>query len=269
MNAGFLQRLLAGLGSTSVTTGRTTGPPTSSNGASSMHLFWEVPPQPLVEVSADLEILTPPKVSELYFWALQVNFVAGGAGRGGAHIGLQHHPAYPDNGAINWGGYKAGGGELDGSLSELPSALDNINTRTFPWTAGRRYRLRVFPVRPGHWRGTVLDTITGTETVIRDLYVDADHLVRPMVWSEVFAHCDHPSVTIRWSNLQATTAQGAVVRALTVRCNYQDHADGGCANTNSTVDRSGIGFVQQTNTTRAAKGGLLLTLPDIQEDSAQ
>ena len=261
MNAGFLQRLLGGLGSTVGPTGRITGPPTSSNGASSMHLFWEIPPQPFVEVSADLEILDLPQVPELYFWALQVNFVDGGIDRGGAHIGLQYHPAYPDGGAVNWGGYHRGGGELDGTVSELPSALDNINTRTYRWSTARRYRFRVFLARPGNWRGTVTDTRGDVETVIRDLHVEADNLVRPMVWSEVFAHCDHPSVTARWSNLQGTTAEGSVVRALTVRTNYQSHSDGGCANTNSSVDGNGLGFLQQTNTSRSNRGGALLTLP--------
>ena len=97
MVADFFRRFLQ-------STTRVTGPPTSSNGASSMHLFWEVPPEPLAEVSVDVEVLTPPAVEKLYFWALQVNFVsATGGDRGGAHTGLQYHPAYPDGGAVNWG----------------------------------------------------------------------------------------------------------------------------------------------------------------------
>jgi hypothetical protein len=227
-----------------------------------MHLFWEVPPAPLDEVSVDLEILEPPVVDKLYFWALQVNFVTGsGADRGGAHTGLQHHPAYPDGGAVNWGGYHpAGGGELDGSSSDLPSALDNRNTRDYPWRPGRRYSLRVFRADRHRWRATVTDTVTGEATVIRDLYVEAEHLVRPMVWSEVFADCDHPSVAVRWSNLVATPAAGGAITALTVRTNYQSHADGGCANTDSSVDSEGLGFVQRTNSDRANRGGSLLTL---------
>ncbi len=227
-----------------------------------MHLFWEVPPVPLAEVSADLEILEPPTVGKLYFWALQVNFVSSsGADRGGAHTGLQHHPAYPGGGAVNWGGYHpAGGGELDGSVSELPSTLGNINTRDYRWQPGKVYRFKVFAADAGQWRATVTDTSTGVETVIRDLLVDADHLVRPMVWSEVFADCDHPSVTVRWSNLQAVQSSGGTVRALSVRTNYQSHGDGGCANTSSTVDPAARGFLQQTNVHRPTGGGAILTL---------
>ncbi len=259
MVAPFLRRLLAGVPGSS----RVTGPPTSSNGASSMHLFWEVPPHPFTEVRADLTVLQPPTVDKLYFWALQVNFVANGVDRGGAHIGLQYHPAYPGGGAVNWGGYHPHGqGELEGSTSELPSALDNVNTRTYAWRTGRPYRLRVFRAEPGRWRGTVTDLGTDTETVIRDLYVDADTLVRPMVWSEVFADCDHPTVSVRWTNLSADLDGGGEVRALSTRTSYQSFADGGCGNTNSFVDPRESGFVQQTNVERINGPAAVLTLPE-------
>ena len=226
-----------------------------------MHLFWEVPPQPLSEVRADLTVLDAPAVDRLYFWALQVNFVDGGAGRGGAHIGLQHHPAYPGAAAANWGGYHPHGrGELEGSTSMLPSTLDNVNTRDYRWRPGQPYRFRVFRSGPGRWRGTVTDLETGTETVIRDLFVEADALVGPMVWSEVFADCDHPSVAVRWTNLSADLAGGGEVRALSVRTNYQSFSDGGCANTDSSLDPTGPGFVQRTSVARVNHGGAILTL---------
>ena len=47
---------------------RDSGRPTSANGASSFHLWWEMPPSaPLVEVSAVLEVVVPPAVDSLYF----------------------------------------------------------------------------------------------------------------------------------------------------------------------------------------------------------
>ncbi len=73
---------------------RQTGPPRSANGASSFHLFWEIPEQVasppgsgagLVEVSAVLEVLEEPQTKALYFWALQVDFVARGRVWGGGH----------------------------------------------------------------------------------------------------------------------------------------------------------------------------------------
>lgn len=274
MADGFLSRVLRRLSNTDHLAGprtggsrqgqrRVTGPPTSSNGASSFHLSWEVPPEPLTEVRADLEIVERPSVAQLYFWALQVNFVDranGGVGRGGAHAGLQHHPAYPEHGAVNWGGYHNGGGELDGTESDLPSALNNVNTRNYRWAAGVPYRIRVFNHAPGRWRATVTDLSSGVETTIRDLLVDADSLVSPMVWSEVFADCDHPRCTVRWSNLEADLAKGGTVRARSVRLNYQRHADGGCANTNTSVDGPGNGFLQQTSTERVTPTGATLTL---------
>ena len=102
------------------------------------------------------------------------------------------------------------------------------------------------------------DTTTGEETVIRDLWVDANHLGGPVVWSEVFAHCDHPSAAIRWSNLSGIGVDGAVHDVRSVRLNYQTHADGGCANTNTSVD--GDGFLQRTNTERITQTGQTLSL---------
>lgn len=251
---------------------RVSGPPPSGNGASSFHLSWDAPPVPLVGVEVTIEVIEPPTVAELYFWALQVNFERGGGRVGGAHFGLQYHPSYPGAGAVNWGGYADAGGELDGSVSELPSALDNINTRTYPWEPGRRYRYRIGRA-PGtdqpddgapsnRWRGSIVDEVTGAETVVRDLFVEADALSGPMVWSEIFADCDHPSAAVRWTDPLVITTDGRRVPITAVRLNYQRHGDGGCANTNTFVDTSiaGGGFVQRSNTERTNPTGQRLDL---------
>ena len=242
------------------TEGRTAGPPPSGNGASSFHLFWDVPPHPLRAVEATIEVMEAPTVDKLYFWALQINVADHGISTGGAHFGLQHHPAYPGAGAVNWGGYRDGGGELDGTTSALPSALDNVNTRNYRWEPRRRYRYRIAaaPETDGAWRGTITDLESGAETVVRDLFIPGDELVRPMVWTEAFADCDHPSVAVRWSDLSAETVGGERYQVSTVRLNYQTHHDGGCANTDSSVD--GVGFVQRTSVRRQATTGSKLTL---------
>lgn len=235
------------------------GPPTSSNGASSFHLNWEIGPQPLVEVSAVIEIAQAPTVPKLYFWALQASFMKGPVRIGGAHFGLQNHPSYPSNGAVNWGGYADRGGELKGSTSQLPSTLNNINTRDYRWEPNRPYRYRIYQTPGGRgWRGSITDLSTGTETVVRDLAVDADSLSSPVVWSEVFADCDQPSATVWWSDLQAVTELGTTVTAAEVRLNYQTYGDGGCGNTNTFVD-SGR-FVQQTSTERTNPTGTRLSI---------
>lgn len=213
---------------------------------------------PLVEVAATFEVLEPPTVPMLYFWALQVSFVDGSTRKGGAHFGLQYHPEYPDGGAVNWGGYHQGGGELSGSDSALPSALNNPNTKTYSWQAGRRYRHRIFRSPDRGWRGSITDLETGVETVVRDLWVDGETLTSPMVWSEVFAHCDHPSVAVRWSDLRVRTVDGDDFEARQVRLNYQTHGDGGCANTDTSATEAG--FVQRTNTDRRHRTGDRLTL---------
>ena len=111
--------------------GRVRGYPTSSNRASSMHLRWDPAPHPLLEVAVTLEIVVPPVVDELYFWALQVSFFDGGRHIGAAHLGLQWYSQHPGGTAVNWGGYRDGAGELEGEPSMLPSAPGNPNTRDF------------------------------------------------------------------------------------------------------------------------------------------
>ena len=86
---GWLQRLVGGNAARPRWDG-TAGRPTSSNGASSLHLFWSVAPhRPSTAVEAVLEVVEPPTVAALHFWALQVTFAGPRVESGGAHLGLQ------------------------------------------------------------------------------------------------------------------------------------------------------------------------------------
>ncbi len=240
--------------------GRVRGAPPSGNGASSLHLAWELPGT-FVEAAVTLEVLAPPRVAALYFWAFQASFTDGGRDGGGAHLGLQFHPSYPGSTAVNWGGYRAGGGELDGTVSTLRSTLGNPHTRDYRWEPGRAYRLRISrsDLAPTSWRGSVTDLATGTETVVRDLHTGGTALRGLMVWSEVFARCDDPSATVRWSDPVAVDVEGRMHRPATARVNYQSHADGGCANTTAGVDD--VGLLQTTAMRRAVPQGATLTWP--------
>lgn len=216
-------------------------------------------------VSVTLEVLDPPSVPRLSFWALQADMAGAGGRAGGAHLGLQWHPQHPGSTAVNWGGYHAGGGELHGSASQLPSATGNVNTRDFAWVAGQPYRLRVERVEDPTvpegfvaWRGSVQDLRTGELTVVRDLFLRGDRIVGATMWSEVFARCDDPSASVRWSDPVAHTVDGDVAVGR-VSVNYQAHADGGCANTDSSPD--GVGLVQRTNTGRGTAQGTHLAVP--------
>lgn len=177
---------------------------------------------------------------------------------GAGHFGLQHHPDYPSNGALNWGGYRHGGGELSGSTSPLGSAVGNVNTSTFPWEARRKYQYRIARSPEQGWRGSLLDLQSGTETMVRDLWVDATHLSNPMVWSEVFAPCDASSVEVAWSDLHGFDHGGQRVDATAVRINYQTEADGGCSNTSVSARERTI--VQTTNHRRHLRTGEILSL---------
>lgn len=251
--ANWLQRLLR-LGE------RTAGFPPSANGASSFHLLWDLPGA-FRAVEVDLEVVVPPAVPQLYFWALQVDF-ADDAGQhlGGAHLGLQWHPGHPGSTAVNWGGYDRHGSVLTGSESVLPSAVGNVNTRDLAWRAGVPYRLRVEQgAQPGTWAG-VVETPDGVVTTIRSIEVPGSTCARgPSVWSEVFARCDAPGVVVRWSRPRAVTVDGAAVSPPTVATSFQRHEDGGCANTDSVADE--IGLLQVTATPRTAVPGDRLVVP--------
>lgn len=225
----------------------------------------------LVEVSAVLEILEPPRADALYFWALQVDFTSGRRVWGGAHTGLQWNRRYPDHRAVNWGGYASperGGFVLPGTTSSLDGFPDDPNTLCYPWQPGCPYRLRVFrsPELPGAWRAEVTDLVSGRSATVRDLRPVPEgeslesHLARPVVWSEVFADCDAPSVSVRWSDLAAVDDAGRTVRPQAVRVNYQSAEEGGCANTTVVPDDAGR-FLQVTNTPRLVGQGTRLLLP--------
>jgi hypothetical protein len=236
---------------------RRRGFPPSGNGASSFHLFWRLPPGAghLVAAAVTIEIVTPPAVDHLYFWALQVGF----PGAGAAHLGLQWNHRHPGFGAVNWGGYATNGSLLDGTASALPSTPDDPNTRDYPWQVGRAYRLGVQRAGETRWRGDVTDTATGVTTTVRELLADAEYLGDALVWSEVFARCEDPGVTARWSDFEVVSEHGDRHAPTALAVNYQSHADGGCANTTATLDDSG-GVLQVTNTDRVTPQGTALAV---------
>ncbi|MDX6234715.1 MAG: hypothetical protein QOH68_3833 [Nocardioidaceae bacterium] len=198
-----------------------------------------------------LEIVRPPVVPHLYFWALQASMVDGHRVVGGAHLGLQWHAGHPGSTAVNWGGYAASGGELGGEPSLLPSATGNSNTRDFHWAPGVRYRLRIANAGDGLWLGEVTDLASGERTVVRRLRGGGSALSTPMVWSEVFARCEDPSVVVRWSQLAPEPAA--------MRVTYQSQHDGGCANTN--VELDGDAVLQTTSTVRTIPHDSVLRRP--------
>ncbi|MEM8903796.1 MAG: hypothetical protein AAGF02_08855, partial [Actinomycetota bacterium] len=234
------------------------GEPTSSNGASSLHLRWIVD-GPVEAVRTVLEVVDAPSVDRLYFWALQASFSDRGRRLGGAHLGLQHHPAHPGRRAVNFGGYAAAGGELRGTTSPLPSARDNPNTRDLAWEAGRRYRLAIEPTdEAGAWSGSVTDIEAERTTVVRRLLPGGVELVDPMVWSEVFARCEHPAASVRWSAPQVRL-DGTWHDVDAAIVSYQTRADGGCDNTDARND--GVGIVQTTAVDRVTRPGQRLRWP--------
>jgi hypothetical protein len=239
---------------------RTIGFPTSPNGASSFHAWWQPEPTDVVEASVTLTVLRAPVVDHLYFWALQVSFAErSGRLRGSAHLGLQWYHAHPGHGAVNWGGNDPSGAELDGIPAGLPSATGNPNTFDYPWKPGRPYRLRVHRTDEG-WRGTVTDD-TGRETAVRTLTVGGERLRVLGVWSEVFARCDHPPAAVRWSHPLVVTRGGLSRRPQRVQLTYQPEADGGCTNTATTA--RGWLLAQQTNAGRPPGGDLAWPQPEV------
>lgn len=243
---------------------RVSGSPASASGASSFHLWWDIPyGERLTSASVTLQVTRRPDLDRLVFFALQVAFVKPGSG--GAHLGLQHHPAFPGQSAINWGGYDPDGDHLDGSESALPSIQADPDTRDFEWEADRPYQLSIERQGDGQddsdlhaWRGTVTDLVGGHQAVVRDLYTPGRFLRAPVVWIESFAPCDAPRFEARWSNATVVTDSGDVRAVRKMRVDYQPHAAGGCTNTNSVVE--GVSFVQRSGQLRTTKPGTTLSI---------
>jgi hypothetical protein len=211
--------------------------------------MWDGSEPPLVEVSATLTVLEPTPSDDLRFWAIQASFGDRGRHLGAAHLGLQRHRGHPGGCAANWGGYRAGGGELAGTESMLPSARGNPNTRDFAWEVGRPCRLTIRVDGTGWIDGVLLRTLD---------VAGADRLAGVVVWSEVFARCAEPH-TVRWSELRGVAADGTEVEPRAVAVNYQRWSDGGYTNTDSSVDPTDVGgFVQRTGTERRTPQGALL-----------
>ena len=239
---------------------RDRGRPPSGNGASSLHLVWEDGSRPWRAVRATLEVSNPPRTNDLYFFALQATFATAGRHLGGAHVGLQWNQRHPGNTAVNWGGYRSqelGGDILEGTESALPSLPADPNTRDYPWQSHKPYRLTIAAgSEPGWWLGSVEDLTTQVVTEIRELQGGGDALVAPMVWAEVFAPCDGPAMTIRWTDLEVASSAGEWRSIEAVRVNYQSYRQGGCTNTNAAA--AGGGWIQETSAPRRSPQGTVL-----------
>ena len=242
------------------------GLPRSENGASSQHLWWIADAtDQTVRVEVELEIFEPPRVPRIYFWALQTSFVSEGRVCGAGHLGLQWHPGFPDSRAVNWGGYRAGGeggGELPGSRSRLPSAVENPNTRNFLWQPNVGYVLGIEKVagsEPTRWRGSIFDGSSGITVAVRDLISPGEYLAHTVMWSEVFARCDDPPTTVRWSHPRSIDKDGGQRPIRSVRVTYQARPDGGCGNTNAFSD--GYAVVQGTNYRRSVRHNSVVAVP--------
>ena len=94
---------------------------------------------------------------------------------------------------------------------------------------------------------------------IRDLYAGGDRLGGFVVWAEVFAACDDPSTTVRWSGFEATDTSGAVHRPNSVRLSFPSGGD--CPNTEVVADS--VGLLQLTNAERTARPGSVLPVPGV------
>ncbi len=225
-----------------------------------MHVRWIGSFRRAEAVEVDLTIITPPSSRHLHFWALQATFAQGTHNLGAGHLGLQWIDGHPGQTAVNWGGYETGGHILDGTDSLLPSALGNPHTRDYSWSAGTTYRLRIDRGTSG-WRGSVTDLATGAVTVVRELLAGGDQLSGFVMWSEVFAPCEGPSTTVAWSRPVVFSSDEATP-ATQFELSYQSFEDGGCTNTNTSIETIGQGsaIVQRTAIPRVNPPGSALTI---------
>jgi hypothetical protein len=104
----------------------------------------------------------------------------------------------------------------------------------------------------------VADVATESTSVIRELDGGGTYLTAPLVWAEVFAPCDGPSVTVVWSDLQVADEAGVWTPVDETTINYQAWEAGGCTNTNGLARHRQ--FEQTTNVVRTNPGGQVIRL---------
>lgn len=74
-----------------------------------------------------------------------------------------------------------------------------------------------------------------------------------VVWSEVFAACDDPSVVVRWSRPSILAPDGRRIRPTGYEVSYQRFEEGGCTNSNVVVTADAI--EQHTGAVRTVAHG--------------
>jgi len=241
---------------------RVAGPPTSASGSSSFFLWWDLPyGVPIVEVAVTLTVARRPDIDRLVTFAIQCAFVKPDGGS--CHLGLQHHPRFPDRSAVNWDGYDAKGDPLDATRPTLSSATNQDATLDFAWAQGVPYQ---FTIQRGEehddgifrWKGLVTNLDSGEREVIRELTNASPHMRAPVMYVESHASCDGPGFEARWSNATAVLLDGRVRSVRSMKVDYQPKAAGGCTNTNSVVE--GSDFVQRAGQMRTTKPGRTIRL---------
>ena len=127
-------------------------------------------------------------------------------------------------------------------MKTIPATADVVADRSLVGTA----LAEAYTAEVDGWLGSVTDLASGERVDIRELHAPPTQLGSLIVWSEVFAPCEGPSSTVRWSNMTAHTEDGASHHPPAVSLTYQSHGDGGCTNTNTAVVDGGV---EQTTAT--------------------
>ena len=236
---------------------RVAGAPASVNGASTFFLWFGLPyGERIAEISATLEVTERPEIESLISFAIQSALSRPQAGS--IHLGLQHNPLFPNNGALRLDGYTADGERLTTSEPEIPSATNDVTTRDYPWKQGVKYTLSIrrgaeiddgqFP-----WSGYITDHISGDTVMIREMISTSTHLRAPILYVESHAPCDSPPFEVRWSDVSTVSVKGGKRSIRFMRADYQLYAAGGCTNTDSFTE--GVGLVERTGEKRTTNSG--------------
>ncbi len=150
--------------------------------------------------------------------------------------------------AVNWGGYAQAADVtsiLEGSHSELPSTVDDRNTRDYSWRAGAPYRFSI-ERSPNGWTSSITDVEQSTTTIIRELFAGGDRLGGFVVWSELFCGGGDPHTAVRWSNPVVARSNGVLDRPSGMTVTYPGGRE--WRRLDTSVDE--IGVVQATDTRR-------------------
>ena len=230
---------------------------------SGFHLWWKGVPsnEPIVACSVVLEVVQPPTVAALYFWALQASFLDAHRPvlrRGPHRAPVEPPPPGQPGGELGW--LRAGGrrhlhpGRQRLTAARHPRGPEHPHVRVARrdpvplHDPSRHRRVGVDGDRSGR---------PAPEVTVRELYAAGDRLGGFVMWSELFCRGDDPPTRCGGRSRRPSPRPVADRAAAALHATFPDGPE--WRDLDVVVD--GVGVQQVTTTGRTLRGGVVPAAP--------